>query len=101
MKDSIKPVLSAKLTTGPRVLVGRTNVLLENQGYTYNEAGFTYNQAGVMYGGLYEYDIYPIVAKARLDKPSIFISMDFSGTTNITPPGASHTLIGMLGMTYA
>lgn len=39
-----------------------TDALLEEQGYTYNQAGFSYNQAGVAYGGVYNTneDIIPI-----------------------------------------
>ena len=40
----------------PSLAITATQALLEDQGYTYNQAGFTYNQAGVAYGGVYNTD---------------------------------------------
>lgn len=59
-----------------RVIIGRTNRTLTNQGYTYNEAGLTYNQIGVKYGGLTGSDIIPLVSKVRTIKPKIRFSID-------------------------
>lgn len=100
MKDSIKPVLKARIKTGPSLTIGRTNVLVANQGYTYNETGFIYNQA-IQYGGIYGFDIIPMITKAKLEKSSVFAARDFSGTITPTPYGGNHTLIGMLGLTYS
>ena len=59
-----------------KVIIGRTNKAISNQGYTYNEAGLTYNQVGVTYGGIYDYDITPLTSKARDIKPRIKTSIE-------------------------
>ena len=85
----------------PTVQVNKTQKQLEDQGYTYNEAGLTYNQIGVMYGGVYNYDVMPLVSLARSQKPMNIIGMNFASTViPPTPTGNSGYLIGMLGMTY-
>jgi hypothetical protein len=42
--DDIRPILEP---------LEKTEKLVANQGYSYNEAGISYNQIGVQYGGLY------------------------------------------------
>ena len=49
----------------PKMKVGRTEALLNDQGYTYNQAGFSYNQAGVTYGGIYQHDIVQSKGQAK------------------------------------
>ena len=63
-----KPISNTIKSIKSIMSVGRTNKLLEDQGYTYNEAGFTYNQTGVTYGGVYLHDISPIISKATIIK---------------------------------
>ena len=57
----------------PSLTGENTDALVENQGYTYNQAGLTYNQAGVMYGGVYNVnqDIVPTVSLASNIVPSL------------------------------
>ncbi len=57
----------------PSLTGENTDALVENQGYTYNQAGFTYNQVGVMYGGVYNtnQDIVPLVSLAETIMPMI------------------------------
>lgn len=35
------------------ISIDRTDRLLSDQGFTYNEAGKTYNEVGMTYGGVY------------------------------------------------
>lgn len=91
-----------------KVVIGRTNRALANQGYTYNEPGLTYNNEpswdrilygshaelsgssiyggtalqslAVMYGGLYGNDIYPIIARSREIRPMNMRSGDIGIT---------------------
>lgn len=50
-----------------------TQALVNNQGYTYNQANFTYNEIGVEYGGIYNYgeDIIPTVSLSHNPIPDI------------------------------
>lgn len=50
----------------PSLKVQATDILVKDQGYTYNQATFIYNQAGVFYGGIYNVteDIVPEVSIA-------------------------------------
>src|SRR3990167_1100870 len=89
--SDIYPIISRSTFQRPSLIVGRTNKQLEDQGYTYNEAGFSYNQSGVAYGGLYKYDIYPIISRARLERPSIIGIRDIYTKTT---PSQSGMLIG-------
>lgn len=84
----------------PTMKIGRTKIQVEDQGYTYNQAGFIYNQAGWMYGGLFEHDIYPLIARARIEKPSIMIGGDFGAKVYIPPGANTGYLVGILGLTY-
>lgn len=63
-----------------RVIVGRTNKALANQGYTYNEAGLTYNEIGVQYGGVYGSDIISLANRAKATKPNIQVSANIKPT---------------------
>lgn len=84
----------------PSMYVGKTQKQILDQGHTYNEAGLTYNQIGVMYGGIYNYDVVPMMSLARSQKPINIIGMDFSSVSTPPIPTNSGYLIGMLGMTY-
>jgi hypothetical protein len=85
----------------PTMTVGRTNVQIADQGYTYNQAGFTYNQALWQYGGLFENDIYPMITRARIEKPSVMIGGDFGAIHPVPCTLGQGMLVGMLGMTYS
>lgn len=78
MRDPIKPV----------VKIQSTNKAIYDQGLTYNQAGLTYNEPGIAYGGLYGQDSIQIVAKAKLESPSIVFAGDFAGQV-ILPPGSN------------
>lgn len=84
----------------PKAKAGRTNAQVYNQGVTYNEVGFTYDQANIAYGGIYDYDVYPMLTRARNVVPRIVAVGDFQGTA-VAPSGNSGYLIGMLAMTYS
>lgn len=57
MKDPTIPTLSAQDEgSAINLTIPSTQSLVEDQGYTYNQAGFSFNQAGVMYGGVYNVD---------------------------------------------
>lgn len=101
MRDAIKPV----------VVLAQSNAQVFDQGITYNEPGLTYNQIGIGYGGLYEFDIVPIIARSIQFKPmgnvyslqpNIVFGMDYSGTAEQhgTIVLGRGMLIGILGMTY-
>lgn len=103
MRDSIKPVVTIRQSPAIAATVQKTNALVYDQGFTYNEAGKTYNEVGVAYGGLYGQDRMQMVATARQLLPSISFAGDFAGTIAPTPPppgGNSGMLVGMLGMLY-
>lgn len=70
MRDSIKPVVQAQ----------RTNVQVNDQGYTYNEPGISYDEIGVEYGGVYGEDVIPMISFAKLSKPIIASGIDFSSS---------------------
>jgi hypothetical protein len=55
-----------------------TDALIEDQGYTYNQAGFTYNQTGVAYGGVYNTneDILPMTLSAQAIEPMNLFAHD-------------------------
>lgn len=72
--NDIYPIISKSTLQRPTLKVGRTNRQFNDQGYTYNEAGFTYNQLGVIYGGLSEHDIYPMISRAKVVKPTNVIT---------------------------
>jgi hypothetical protein len=109
-EHDVKPIIASASVKSPRMVsfsvkpnlkVQRTNRDTNTQTYTYNEAGFSYNQSGWEYGGLFNHDIYPLIAQARMQKPSIVFGKDFGSTILPPPPtGNSGMLIGMLGMTY-
>ncbi len=70
-----------------------TDALVEDQGYTYNQAGFTYNQAGVRYGGIYNTneDIIPMMLSTSFITPHMSIFEDITGSSGVqgysTGPG--------------
>ena len=91
--------------------VGRTNVLVYDQGLTYNQANTTYEQIGIAYGGIYGADIQPIIARVEANYyqthsrvknivPSIVLASDQSGRSTSERTLGAGMLIGMLGMTY-
>lgn len=84
----------------PTLRVGKTNTQIYDQGITYNEAGVSYNDARYAYGGIYGFDIYPLVNKGVDIRPRIVAAGDFQGTAPTPPTGNSGMLIGMLGLTY-
>jgi hypothetical protein len=57
----IKPTLSS---------IGKTEQLLDNQGYSYNEDGKSYNELLMTYGGIYgrDYDNPPIFSVERIER---------------------------------
>jgi len=67
--------LFASIDTEQRIdiFILQTQAILEDQGYSYNQAGFTYNQIGVMYGGVSQQnqDIAPLFATAYQVNPQI------------------------------
>lgn len=111
-EHDVVPMVTSSRTLSPKIAsfilkpslkVQRTDKEISAQTYTYNEAGFTYNQTGWEYGGLFNHDIYPLISRARTQKPSIVFGRDFGATViPPTPPptGNSGYLVGMLGLTY-
>lgn len=67
----------------PTLSVQRTNKLIVDQGFTYNEVGKIYNEIGMMYGGIYGQDIIPLTAKASQEIPHIHAIGDFPNTNAI------------------
>lgn len=98
---SVKKTINSANSFKPKMSVGRTERLLADQGFTYNEATNTYNEAGMEYGGIYKYDVVPIVSFARQVHPTITFGMDFGASVIPAPTGSRGKLIGMLGLTYA
>lgn len=96
----VSPLLNTPITQRPTLQMGRTEAQLYDQGYTYNEPGISFDQVGVAYGGIYGYDITPLVSMSISIFPHIILAGDF-----YTPGGGTVSrrgfLIGMLGLTYA
>src|ERR1035437_4727428 len=81
MRDLTIPTLSANIEGNINITIpipANPARLIEDQGYTYNQAGFTFNQLGVMYGGNYNYtqDFLPLLSVAKLEQPSLQILSD-------------------------
>ena len=79
MRDSAIPTLFANNEGNISITIPANPArLIEDQGYTYNQAGFTFNQLGVMYGGNYNYtqDFLPLLSVAKLEQPSLQILSD-------------------------
>jgi hypothetical protein len=80
MRDLTIPTLSANIEGNINITIPANPArLIEDQGYTYNQAGFTFNQLGVMYGGNYNYtqDFLPILSVAKLEQPTLTILNDY------------------------
>ncbi len=96
------PAISLAAQIVLSAIIEKTQALLADQGYTYNQAGFTYNQAGVMYGGLY--NINQDVAPAFFNDLASFVKPSISGIIDIqggrAGGGNSGMLMGILGLTY-
>lgn len=92
MPDETLPKLTA-LNDGVIITldIPNTDALLNNQGYTYNEATFTYNQASVAYGGVYNtnQDIVPMILQAESPIPINFLFADSHAGNNqrVVGPG--------------
>src|ERR1035437_822399 len=79
MKDSVIPTLFANNEGNISITIPANPArLIEDQGFTYNQAGFTFNQLGVMYGENYNYaqDFLPLLSVAKLEQPSLQILSD-------------------------
>lgn len=82
----------------PSLIVQRTNKLIADQGFTYNEAGKTYNEIGMIYGGIYGQDILQITSAAKLQSPTNTSVSDLPNTLAIktylrgSPMGLLHDL---------
>lgn len=55
----------------PTIVIGKSHATINDEGITYNEAGVTYNEAGVSYGGLYDYDVSPLISQAKGNAPTM------------------------------
>ena len=80
MRDLTIPTLSANIEGNINITIPANPArLIEDQGYTYNQAGFTFNQLGVMYGENYNYtqDFLPILLVAKLEQPTLTILNDY------------------------
>ena len=100
---AIKPSIIQVRQITSTAISQRTNRLIAEQNYTYNEVGFTYNQSGVQYGGQYNYDIFPLISQARYIKPTNVLFGD-TGITFVSAVSITlgrGMLVGMLGMTYS
>jgi hypothetical protein len=75
VKDSTIPSFSVSNEGNITITIPQTQALLQDQGYTYNQAGLTYNQTGIQYGGVYNtnQDFLPILSVAKLEQPSLQI----------------------------
>ena len=84
----------------PKMRVQKTEVLVYDQGYTYNEAGLTYNEINVAYAGLYNHDIVPIVASVKADLPKIKTITDFQNTLPVRILRRGQPMGLLLDLTY-
>lgn len=87
-------------TVKPKMTVQKTNALIANQGYTYNESGLTYNEIGVQYGGIYNYDIVPIIATATNTQPKINSITDMPNTLPVRVLKKGMSMGLLLDLTY-
>ena len=111
-KHDVVPIISSITTrktisvasdTKPALKIERTQARVQDTAYTYNEADLTYN-SDIVYGGLYGYDIVPIVSLIHSLYPSITHARDFEGI--VIPPSPPSGMTGMpmgllLALTYA
>ena len=107
MKDPTVPSLAIPLEgVLINIIIPQTQSLLENQGYTYDQAGFTYNQAGIAYGGVYNtnQDVIPMDLSVEEgiepidDSPSFVILNDLMYLKMVIPP--TQALLENQGYTY-
>lgn len=86
-KDPTVPTLSLSIENKIDLVIPKTQALLQNQGYTYNQATFTYNQAGVSYGGIYNFnqDLLPLSLSFNTEAPHISGIIDTGAVTGYGP----------------
>jgi hypothetical protein len=105
VKDSTIPSFSVSNEGNITITIPDTQALLQDQGYTYNQAGFTYNQAGVQYGGVYNFnqDVLPMLSVAKSDTQALLqiVSdvMTLSSPNPQTPSEISFTDIYRISFT--
>ena len=78
MKDTATPMFTVSNEGNITITIPQTQAILQDQGYTYNQAGQTYNQIGVQYGGVYNFnqDSFPLLSVATLEQPSLKVLSD-------------------------
>lgn len=85
----------------PSLKIQRTNKLLADQGFTYNEAGKTYNEIGMQYAGIYGQDIIQITAKASTELPHNTTIGDFPNTLAVKTYRRGSPIGLLLDLTYS
>jgi hypothetical protein len=72
--------------------ISLSDALLENQGYTYDQAGLSYDQIGIAYGGIYNMnqDISPVF----FNDTAAFITPSISAIVDIYTPANGYESIG-------
>lgn len=80
MAQDLTPSFIADTNAKIDITILSTDALVNEQGYTYNQAAMTYNEPGVAYGGIYNFneDIIPLFAdnNATLQSPLISSIID-------------------------
>ena len=100
---AVSPIFKPIKNDKSNIIVQKTKKDISSQLFTYNESGKSYNELGMMYGGIYGFDIAPILNMVKAFYPSITLGMDFNSQAPISPPsGMSGMSIGLLlALTYS
>lgn len=83
----------------PRLKLQKTEALVYDQGYTYDEASLTYDSA-VAYGGLYGNDITPSIVMAKADKSNMRFINDLPNTLSVRLLVRGQSMGLLLALTY-